>query len=239
MNNYKVLSCALQVFNECNINSFPIDCFLLLEHYGYRVYTYEEIKELNSELYLMCSQYSDDAFRDGNSMIIAYNEDKPYGRIRFSLMHELGHHIPQHKQDCFENEKEANAFASNILAPRMAIHYSNCKNYNDVRRTFKISPAASKYAFDDYRRWRRLAVYNMKLIDKKMYTHFYNANAGGFVWKISNCDFCGKELYNAPANRCQFCKLPDEPLMQADICQDDNDIILSKLHQKWLYTDCY
>lgn len=47
-------------------------------------------------------------------------------------------------------EAEANFFASNILAPRMAIHYARCKNEADVARIFEVSCEAAQYAFDDY-----------------------------------------------------------------------------------------
>ncbi|WP_418390714.1 ImmA/IrrE family metallo-endopeptidase, partial [[Clostridium] scindens] len=113
----KIIAATLEVFQECKVRSFPVDCCSLLRHYGYKVYTYKELKMKNNELYEMCMGYSDDAFQDGCTGIIAYNQDKPAGRSRFSLMHELGHHVFAHVGNSARNEREANAFASNLLAP--------------------------------------------------------------------------------------------------------------------------
>ena len=185
----------------------------------------------------MCLGYSDDAFCDGSSRIIAYNSEKPSGRIRFSLMHELGHHVLGHIGNSPKNEKEANLFASYILAPRMAIHYSRCKNANDVSKVFKISYEAAENAFDDYRRWHRhVVMYKMSPLDKAMYLHFYNSDLKCFLWSVKKCDFCGKKLYNSIEDRCNICSLPPARNVRdrADVW-DDNSRILHSQHLKWLY----
>lgn len=235
----KILDATIEVFQECNVKSFPIDCFELLKHYGYRIYTYKELKNKNTELYDMCIGYSEDAFRDGFTKIIAYNEEKPYGRVRFSLMHELGHHVLNHTGNSRTNEKEANTFASFILAPRMAIHYAKCKNANDVAHLFKLSYEASVNAFDDYRRWHRhIVTFKMSASDKKMYNQFYNADKDCFIWNIKQCDFCGKTLYNSHDNHCKICTLPpyNETVHSfRETVWDDNDKLLRSAHLKWLY----
>ena len=171
----KIVTATIEVFRKCDIHSFSIDCGDLLKHYGYRLFSYKELRDRNPELYSLSLGYSEDAFRAGASKIVAYNPDRPHGRIRFSLMHELGHHVLGHTGVSDQNEKEANAFASHILAPRMAIHYSRCKNANDVARLFDMSFEAADNAFIDYRRWHRnVVIYKMSAVDKSMYAHFYN-----------------------------------------------------------------
>lgn len=238
MDNNLILKATIQVFCECKIQSFPIDCVKILKHYGYRIFTYNELKGKNTELYEMCLAYSEDAFREGATMIVAYNDEKPTGRIRFSLMHELGHHILKHNGNSNNNEKEANAFASFILAPRMAIHYAKCKNANDVSHIFEMSHEAAKNAFDDYLRWhRRIVTYKMSQYDKAMYSHFYNAEHECFVWSIKRCDFCGKILYNSIDGRCRCCTLPspDKSYEYEDFLWNNNVERLHSAHLKWLY----
>ena len=236
----KIVTETIEVFRKCDIHSFPIDCEDLLKHYGYRLFSYKELRDLNPELYNLSLGYSEDAFQTGTSKIIAYNPDRPHRRIRFSLMHELGHHVLEHSGSSDPNEKEANAFASHILAPRMAIHYSRCKNANDVAKLFDISFEAADNAFMDYRRWHRnVVMYKMSAVDKAMYTHFYNTNQKCFVWSKQNCCFCGKVLYNSIDGHCRICTLPPAPLERkryyADVFCDDNDRILRRQHLKWLY----
>lgn len=129
----------------------------------------------------------------------------------FTLMHELGHKILGHTNYLDKHsESEANIFASNILAPRMAIHYS-CKNYRDVMNVFGLSEEASIIAFNDYKRWRRYIVaHNNKMskLDKDLYKHFYNQRAKKFVYKHSECAICGRKMYNTNNIDCGVCTLP-------------------------------
>ena len=235
----KIVTATIEVFRKCDIHSFPIDCGDLLKHYGYRLFSYKELRDRNPELYSLSLGYSEDAFRAGASKIVAYNPDRPHGRIRFSLMHELGHHVLGHTGVSDQNEKEANAFASHILAPRMAIHYSRCKNANDVARLFDMSCEAADNAFIDYRRWHRnVVIYKMSTVDKAMYAHFYNKEQKCFVWSKQSCCFCGRVLYNSMESHCKICTLPPAPkehCQYADRYYDDNDRILQRQHLKWLY----
>lgn len=235
----KIVTATIEVFRNCDVHSFPIDCGDLLKHYGYRLFSYKELRDRSPELYSLSLGYSEDAFRAGASRIVAYNPDRPHGRIRFSLMHELGHHVLEHTGVSDQNEKEANAFASHILAPRMAIHYSRCKNANDVARLFDMSFEAADNAFIDYRRWHRnVVIYKMSTVDKAMYAHFFNSDQKCFVWSKRSCCFCGKVLYNSMESHCKICTLPPAPKdrrLYAGGYYDDNDRILQRQHLKWLY----
>lgn len=243
MDNIQILEATIQVFAECGVKSFPIDCMALLKHYGYRIFTYDELWERSIELYEMCMSCSEDAFRDGNSKIIAYNIHNPQGRIRFSLMHELGHHVLGHAGKSERNEQEANTFASYILAPRMAIHYAKCKNSEDISTIFDMSREAAAYAFDDYCRWyERVLAYKMTYLDKAMYGQFYNKDMNCFIWSVKECDFCGKTLYNSYYNHCDFCCVPETEQRHSYLYispMHNIDMNLFRYYEhKWLYGDC-
>lgn len=201
-----------EVIIECDIKSFPIDCFQVLQHYGYKVYTYSELQEKNKELYEMCISYSEDAFRNGNLKLIAYNDKMPVKRIRFSLMHELGHHILVHKNDLPQNETEANYFASNILAPRIAIYYAKCKYRKDIEEIFNVSSAASYYIAQDFIVWCNEVCCDGKHdYDLDLYEHFYNPIYKGFVYSTKTCQFCGADVYNEKKPYCTGgCKVTSE-----------------------------
>lgn len=204
MNRDYIREKANQTLIDCGIKYFPFNCLNLLQHYGYKIYTYAELKHKNEELYNMCISYSEDAFRIGSKFLIAYNDQKPDSRIRFSLMHELGHHILEHRNNSAGNEAEANYFASNILAPRMAIYYAKCKTIYDIKRTFSLSTAASKCAADDFYFWCLDICRNrMTDSDRKLYEHFYNKDYNGFVYSKRICEFCGKPVYNSDKPLCK------------------------------------
>ncbi|WP_455719013.1 ImmA/IrrE family metallo-endopeptidase [Anaerosporobacter sp.] len=159
---------------------------------------------------------------------IFYNDEKPETRIRFSLMHELGHILLDS-----EDEFAANVFASNILAPRIAIQYSS-KNYKDVMNLFGLSEEAANIAFNDYKRWRLYIVNHnnkMSVNDQALYQHFYNAKVQKFVYKSNECIFCGRKLYNTFDRECGVCMLPRyAPQSYSEL---DRQLIVAE--NTWLY----
>lgn len=139
------------IYQECDIHEFPLDCFSVLEHYGLRIITYQEVKIEKPDLFRAISNYSKDAFRF--RMTVYYNALNNIGRIRFSLMHELGHFILGHTKESEINENEADYFASCILAPRVAIKRLNCMTSDDIHKTFGLSYAAANRTLLDYKDW--------------------------------------------------------------------------------------
>lgn len=195
---------TLDVFKECDIQSFPVNCLDILEHYQLGIFSYSS---LDDDFRDYCLKYSEDAYCYKDK--IFYNTNMPNGRIKFSLMHELGHILLNHcDEHTHEMEKEANYFASHLLAPRMAIHYASCKNEINVSNKFSITHEAALHAFDDYRRWHRLiSYYKMNDFDKSMYSHFYNEQRKKFVYNITTCYRCGETLYNY--GQCVSCLIYD------------------------------
>ena len=143
---------VLEVYQTCRIRSFPIDCAFILKTYGFTLYTYQDLRQTNPELYAAARKYSDDAFKF--RMSIFYNADCVNGRVRFSLMHELGHHILGHEGRSSEEEEEADCFASRILAPRILIHHLlEKKDAASIHDHFGLFYSASNNALLDYKRW--------------------------------------------------------------------------------------
>lgn len=219
---------TLKVFSFCDIKSFPIDCFTTINKYKLEARSYSS---LDDELRNYCLLYSDDAFKYKN--LICYNDHMPVGRIRFSLMHELAHILLDHQGDHTpDQEQEANFFASNALAPRMAIHYAKCKNQNDVAKIFKITNEAARYAFEDYRRWHRWTTYHkMNPFDKAMYSYFYNEEQDKFIYNIKQCIYCGDEIYNSPDYTCGKCNVPNHYFLRN--ATYDTELLIAE--SQWLY----
>ena len=228
MNYDNIRHATLSVFQDCDIHSFPINCFEILKAYHLITYPYSS---LSGELRDYCMSYSNDALYYKDK--ICYNDMQPKGRIYFSLMHELGHVILNHGDNPTPKmEQEANFFASHILAPRMAIHYSSCKNLNDVANLFGLTNEAAGYAFDDYRRWHRKALYaKMSSFDQAMYQHFFNEEAHKFVYNIKRCAYCDGLIFNSTDYVCTKC----DPSIHypSSTLQTDTELLIAENH--WLY----
>lgn len=229
IHNNIILNAVVLVIKRCNIRSFPVDCFDIISEFGYKIKKYSELPEKKRNA---CTELSEDAATLKNT--IFYNDTMPHSRIRFSLLHELGHIVLS-----TEDEASANTFASHLLAPRMAIHYSNCKNAVDVLRIFNLSEQAANYAFEDYRRWHReIIIKGLSTNDQELYEHFYISNVDKFVWKLQKCDYCYNEyVYNNDVicNTCRLFEVRKRSFVSVtdDIRERDLDI----LRGNWLYRE--
>jgi len=166
---YKLISDkALEVFIECEIHEFPIDCFAILKHYGFKVHAYSYVQKQNPMLFEMCKRYSNDSFKYQD--IICYNQNHNESRVRFSLMHELGHYILEHEENTPENEAEADCFASSVLAPRVAIWRMWHPTAEEIHQRFGLSYAASNRALDNFNRRK---IYGLCDSEKKLVDWLY------------------------------------------------------------------
>ena len=144
----------LEVYKKCDIRTFPIDCEKIIECHNYRIRSYAEVLSQLPEACQLAKAFSDDSFADKENRLILYNNKVSKYRVRFSQMHELGHIVLGHIGKCQEYEDEADIFASNILAPRVAIKYYDCKTADDIHDIFCMSYAASNRAIMDYNKWK-------------------------------------------------------------------------------------
>lgn len=146
MEQYRIIEKTLEVYKKCDIKKFPIDCFKVIKGLGIPVYKYSELPESKVK---KCLLVSNDAFTLQG--IIFYNDMFPHKeRQRFTLMHEVAHIVLNHVGECVENEKEADFFSSNILAPRAIMLYLHCESVKDIYNTFNVSCMAANRIAKDY-----------------------------------------------------------------------------------------
>ena len=144
----------LKTYKICNITSFPFDCKKVINEYGYDCKAYSSLSERKQKI---CFGISDDACIMKGT--IYYNDMILKDRIRFTLMHELGHLLLKHFEKSDIEEDEADYFASCILAPRIMIHHLCLNNKyskvtaDDIHEYFDISISASNRALMDYHNW--------------------------------------------------------------------------------------
>ncbi|MBR3772561.1 MAG: ImmA/IrrE family metallo-endopeptidase [Clostridium sp.] len=187
---------VLQVFKDCKVNAFPISCTSILKQYQTKLYRYSFIETASPELYHICQKYSQDAFTFQG--IICYNDSMPDERIRFSLMHELGHAVLS-----TENETYANQFASHILIPRSILIHSKLTDTVSVSKLFCVSKEAASYALLDI---ARHPLSFQTDLDRQILNHFYDPVQKFHIYHSSECPVCGSTIYNSIHNTCIQCK---------------------------------
>ena len=87
--------------------------------------------------------------------VIYYNDEMPDRRIRFTIMHELGHIVLDHTEHSELAESEANYFAKYALAPPPLVHNLEIGDYLELADKFDLSYECAYYSMQKYFKWRR------------------------------------------------------------------------------------
>lgn len=145
---------VVEMYVEQGIHSFPIDPFKILEKKGYTLIPFsrfciEERPEIVND--------DNDAFSffspQNKTYFIVYNDEKPLPRIRFTLMHELGHIELGHKGESELAEKEADTYAGYALAPSPLMSGYRLGYLEDFMTKFWISRECAVVRRNLYLNW--------------------------------------------------------------------------------------
>jgi rRNA maturation endonuclease Nob1 len=163
---YRRVHKAVEEFLELeDITEFPIDPFKIIQDNNWGLISYSELSakhNITLEEVINGFQTKDGFIEFGPSSgySIAYNDKigSP-GRIRFTLMHEIGHIYMKHlidfdqtlmtrgslsKEEYKVLEEEANVFARNALAPAVVIHTLSVDNKKEIKKVFSLSDKAAE-----------------------------------------------------------------------------------------------
>lgn len=145
---------VVQMFADYGVRSVPISGFEIANRMGISVIPYSALTPSKRALANMFSEDDFSGYENGEYRI-AYNDDpsKPYGRVNFTLLHELGHVILGHTEGSELADKEADFFAKFAQCPPILIHKLGLNNVGGILNHFDISYGAACYALDYYHKW--------------------------------------------------------------------------------------
>ena len=170
---------VVEMFEECEVHSCPIDPFYIAEKLYYIIRPYSKLEYHEHIEALMISE---DGFSRvefipgwGNRYVIYYNDaELNEGRVRWTLFHEIGHCYLGHHDNLDDSlhdieEQEANLFAKNAIAPPPLIAKLNCDCPRAVASHFETSQQAADFIYIYYEKWRDFGSryytdYEMKLL---------------------------------------------------------------------------
>lgn len=218
-----VMNIVQNFFIKENIIDFPLDPFQIIKNNNWGLYTYSELAIEHGVTIpeIISAVQSEDGYTiyDGVNYTIAYNDTIfNEGRIRFTLLHEIGHIYLKHLIDFKETilsrsrlteskykilEYEANAFARNALAPTilvMKMELWSESNDSDIIRYFGLSQSAARVRI------------NSLLLDYKHYIEsmirFQLNHFKSFIFNTINSKYCLKcnhFFIHANAKKCPIC----------------------------------
>ena len=147
----KIKDIVLRLLNECDIHDLPVDLKTILKLNN--IYLLNSKKAI--EYGVINFAYNDfdgkNVYIDGCRFII-YNLNHPVTRQRWTMAHELGHILLDHREQSRVNEAEANYFARQLLMPMAVLVKMNKTSVEDVCKVCNVSGEASKNRQKDFKR---------------------------------------------------------------------------------------
>ena len=137
---------AKKLIKDTKISEAPISLQTIIEHLQ-STYTIS-VRRVNfqievSGLLVKCKEV------DGEFYTIGFNENHPWCRRRFTIAHEIGHLLFGHAckkggKDDTDNEKEADAFAGELLIPTLLIKkdFEKIKKVPELSKLYRVSAEA-------------------------------------------------------------------------------------------------
>lgn len=132
---------AWQILIKNKVSSLPVSVDKICRSEGLRLLSYAKGAKIIQKLKLEENAEGNDAFSFGR--MIFYDQTKSIERQRFSIAHELGHYVLDDGTDGDEREREADIFASRLLAPLCVLHYIGVSSASEISELCKISRSAA------------------------------------------------------------------------------------------------
>lgn len=160
-----VIMQVIDMFEECGIHTLPIDPFAIAAklHYILVPYSALSLEYLRYALLISSDAFSrvEQILVNGICMyryVIYYNDRKYAPRIRWTLLHEIGHCYLGHHDHPDESlnsveEAEANLFAKYSAAPLPLINMMRDQSVAAIAHLFSISYQAATYAQEYFYKW--------------------------------------------------------------------------------------
>ena len=162
----------VDLYIDEQINKIPINPFSIIKHEGYIAIPFSQFKQPIATA--SSNDEENDAFSffspQHNTFIIVYDDEKPLIRLRFTLMHEIGHIVLGHKCESELAKKEADYFAAYALAPSPLILYLADNEPTTIKNKFWVSNQCAEICANRFSNWltyggQELKNYEKKLID--------------------------------------------------------------------------
>lgn len=144
---------AASVLIMAEIKSLPVDITALVSFFGIKVVSYEDCAAVyhKSLEQLYREGRFGFSFCEDEEYVIALNENAcGERRRRWTLAHELGHCMLGHLQSTAHSvaqEREADAFAAEILAPLTVLHFCSISSAQELSAVCGLSAQAGEIRF--------------------------------------------------------------------------------------------
>lgn len=157
----RIKSAVADLYRRYSVTTIPVDVFSLARKMGIVIRPYSSCPDLFR--LALKGAVPEDGFKatvlrgSRYTTVIFYNDTMSRQRIRFTILHEIGHIVLGHKQSSELAEAEASFFAKYAIAPPVLVNYIRPSDYVDIANAFDISLECAYYSMDYYGKWLRFS----------------------------------------------------------------------------------
>lgn len=151
-----------KLVKKYNIQSIPVNVFLLAKKLGIRLVKFSDLTKYEIKRLAdfgvsedMAGFYALVEKQGKTEAYIYYNDKLELGRIRFTILHEIGHIILGHLEQSDLAEAEANFFAKYLIAPPMLVDKIKPTDYMEIQEVFLLTKSCAWNSFDYYQSWKK------------------------------------------------------------------------------------
>ncbi len=211
---------------KSKISTLPVNPFALCNQHGFVIRSVSETEDLIDEIDPFDVRDNPDCdaktyLTSAGRYIIIYDDAvMSQGRIIWTIAHEIGHivlkHLEQFEQTEIHNgltavenkvlEKEADAFASEFLAPAEVLLHCHCVKKNSIIKLCGLSEEAATYKeqfLKDYKPDEKYSDINQSILRQ-----FYNfINEKDFFQNLHYkiCPVCKNYIFSSKEHFCRIC----------------------------------
>ncbi len=149
----------IEIYQDYGIKTFPVDEIELCKKMGIVLVPYSQLKGEELRLAYKRSPNGFYAPRTYETPPMIYYNDNleevmSYGRIRYTIFHEIKHYVFDEKVETEENEDGAQYFAKYFMCPIPYLIYNinDYSNIESVRQGFGVSTQVAEFLLDSVNR---------------------------------------------------------------------------------------
>lgn len=164
---------VVALYERYRIRKIPINAFSLAQKMDIKLVSYSSLDE---EKLFCAMKLSKDGFyiedQHGENLIYYNDMNVPNGRVKMTILHEIGHCVLDHIGRSPIEEAEAAFFAKYAIAPPPLVNLIHPNSPDDIERSFRLSNEASIISFSYYQKWIFYSGERYKDYETKLLTLF-------------------------------------------------------------------
>ena len=150
----RIEKAVVDLYKKLRLDQVPLDPFVIASKLGFLVKKYSDLP-MDTQIYLKNNEREGVSLFDPDigTFVICYDDNISYSRIRFTIMHEIGHIMLGHREESVLAKRMADYYAAYSLAPSPLIRKFKCEDYLDISNTFDVSQECAYCCFCRYYKW--------------------------------------------------------------------------------------